>query len=215
MAVHNDTAIIKQSFTFGSPELEIFLGVRANCCQKHSEHPFEFKSFAGFVADIGRMPSPDHTLETIDEARGYTPGNCRWIAAQILAAVLFLVLTLASGSAAFAGPKPSDFPLRATVEEKTRTLSVDSGSYQLGHCYGDVCSSGHEIHDLQNETAVQIGDRYYSVASRTAFNPGVYLARITGKNKLELLGRDMKGEFHVNKCRIVLITGPGSKVERP
>jgi hypothetical protein len=214
MAVHNDTAIIKQSFIFGSPELEVFLGVRGNCWQKHSEVPFEFKSFAGFIADVGRMPSPDHTLETIDEDRGYTPGNCRWIPAQILAALLFLVLTLASGSAAVAGPRPSDFPLRANVD-KTQTVGVDSGFYHLGTCYGDVCSAGFEGVDLRNETVMQIGDRYYNVVSRTAFNPGGYLVRLVGKNKLEVLGRDNKGGFHATKCRIVLITGPGSKVERP
>jgi hypothetical protein len=34
--------------------------------------------FAAFLAHIGPKPTPAHTLDRIDNARGYEPGNVRW-----------------------------------------------------------------------------------------------------------------------------------------
>lgn len=33
---------------------------------------------AQFVADVGQPPTPEHTLDRIDNGRGYEPGNVRW-----------------------------------------------------------------------------------------------------------------------------------------
>ena len=34
--------------------------------------------YPAFLAHIGRAPSPKHTLDRIDNDRGYEPGNLRW-----------------------------------------------------------------------------------------------------------------------------------------
>ena len=35
-------------------------------------------SFENFVSDMGKKPSPQHTLDRLDPDKDYTPDNCRW-----------------------------------------------------------------------------------------------------------------------------------------
>jgi hypothetical protein len=34
--------------------------------------------YEAFLAHVGRRPSPEHSLDRIDNDRGYEPGNVRW-----------------------------------------------------------------------------------------------------------------------------------------
>ena len=42
-------------------------------------HPDWFDSFDTFLQDMGKRPTPNHSIERLDGTKGYVPGNCVWV----------------------------------------------------------------------------------------------------------------------------------------
>lgn len=73
-----------------SPEFYIWCGIKSRCLDANSQFYDYYggrgifmdanwvDSFENFLNDVGRRPSPKHTLDRIENNDGYYKNNCRW-----------------------------------------------------------------------------------------------------------------------------------------
>src|SRR5215216_5230642 len=72
-----------------APEYTAWRNMWARC--RHPKHPYfkdyggrgiavcdRWKSFEAFLADMGKRPTPRHSLERKDNGKGYKPDKCVW-----------------------------------------------------------------------------------------------------------------------------------------
>lgn len=73
-----------------TPEYRIWSGIKTRCHNPRDHGYFNYggrgitmwtawrESFEAFFADVGRRPSAKHSIDRVDNNRGYEPGNVRW-----------------------------------------------------------------------------------------------------------------------------------------
>ena len=72
----------------GSPEHRSFTGMHQRCSGQSERAVYKnievcerwnwATGFENFLTDMGPKPTPRHSLDRIDNAKGYEPDNCRW-----------------------------------------------------------------------------------------------------------------------------------------
>lgn len=72
------------------PEYKVWVNMHKRCSNPRWSKWYggikvcaRWADYNNFLSDVGRKPTPAHTLDRIDSAQDYTPGNVRWASRSI------------------------------------------------------------------------------------------------------------------------------------
>ena len=75
----------------GTVEYKVWAGIKRRCLNRNDTAYIKYgrrgiticdrwrDSFEAFLADMGKRPSAQHSIDRTDNKKGYEPSNCRWV----------------------------------------------------------------------------------------------------------------------------------------